>query len=182
MMQTELIAGDSLQFSTAVDSYPASAGWALSYRLVPRAGGAAITINATSSGDDYAVSVAAAATAGWTPGEYGWAAYVHQAGARYTVGTGQISIKPDPATMAAGTDTRSQAERAVADLKAALAAWSPVRKSYAIGDVQMTFNSTADILQLLSFWESALLRERQAAALARGTANPNKIFVRSARA
>ena len=39
MIQTTLIAGDSLSFRTAVPAYPASAGWALAYRFVPRLSG-----------------------------------------------------------------------------------------------------------------------------------------------
>lgn len=182
MIQTELIVGDTLQFETAVPDYPAVLGYALTYRLVPRAGGAPITISATAAGNNYAVNVAAATTAAWTPGDYAWAAYVSLAGARYTVGTGQITLRPDPGAMAAGTDTRTQAERALADLKAALAAWTPTRKSYQVGDVAMTFNSSADILQLISYWERQVLSEKAAAALARGLANPNKVYVRTARA
>ena len=181
MNVSEIIAGDSLQFTTSVPDYPATGGYALTYRLVPRVSGTAIEIPATASGSDYLVSVAAAATAAWGAGEYSWHAYVTLGGARYTAGDGQITIKPNPATISAGTDTRSDAEKAVADLKTALKAWSPTRKSYTVGDVSMTFNSTTDILRLLSFWETALARETAAAASAAGRKSPRRVFMRSAR-
>lgn len=182
MNVSEIIAGDSLQFSTSVPDFPATGGYTLKYRLVPRVSGTAIVITAAASGDDYAVDVAAATTAAWGAGEYSWHAYVELGSARFTVGTGQITIKPNPATMAAGTDTRTLAAKALDDLKAALAAWTPTRKSYQIGDVAMTFNSTADIVGLIEFWSRQVQAEKTAAALAGSRLNPNKIYVRSGRA
>ncbi len=181
MNVSEIIAGDSLQFRTSVPDYPATGGYVLTYRLVPRASGSAIEITAAGSGDDYLVTVAAATTASWAAGEYSWHAYVTLGGARYTVGDGQITIKPNPATLAAGTDTRSEAAKAVADLKSALKAWSPTRKAYTVGDVSMTFNSTTDILRLLSFWETALAREIAADSAAAGRKSPRRVFMRSGR-
>ena len=83
---TELIVGDTLQFDTDVPDYPASDGYTLTYRLVPRVSGSAIEITATADGDTFAVNVAAATTAAWTAGEYSWHSYVTLSGARYTVG------------------------------------------------------------------------------------------------
>lgn len=182
MNVSEIIAGDSLQFTTSVPDYPATSGYALTYRLVPRVSGSAIVITATASAADYAVDVAASTTATWGAGEYSWHAYVEEGSARFTVGTGQLTIKPNPATMAAGTDTRTQAAKALEDLKAALAAWTPTRKSYQIGDVAMTFNTSADIVQMIGFWSRQVQSEQTAASLAGGRFNPNKIYVRSGRA
>jgi hypothetical protein len=182
MNVSEIIAGDSLQFTTSVPDYPASDGYTLKYRLVPRSAGTAIVITATASGDDFAIDVAASTTATWGAGEYSWHAYVEDGSARFTVGTGQLTIKPNPATMAAGTDTRTLAAKALDDLKAALAAWTPTRKSYQIGDVAMTFNTTADIVQMIEFWSRQVQAEKAAQSLAGGRLNPNKIFVRSGRA
>lgn len=181
MNVSEIIAGDSLQFTTSVPDYPATGGYALTYRLVPRVAGSAIEIPTTASGDGYAVSVAAATTATWAAGEYSWHAYVTLGAARYTVGSGQVTIKANPATLSAGTDTRTDAQKAVADLKAALKAWDPLRKTYTVGDVSMTFNSTADILKMLSYWERELAREDAAAASAAGRRPSRRVFMRSAR-
>lgn len=177
----QIIAGDTLQFRTAVPDYPADAGYTLTYRLVPRAAGAPIEIVATAAGADYVVTAAAAVTAAWTPGEYAWHAYVERAGARYTRGTGPVTILPDPATAPAGTDSRSQARKAVEDLKLALAAWNPLRRSYAVGDTTMTFNGAAEILRLLSYWEAQLAGEDSANAIAAGMKSPHRVYVRSAR-
>ena len=91
-------------------------------------------------------------------------------------------VKPDPRTVAAGADTRSQAQRALDDAKTALAAWTPTRKRYRIGDREMEFNTSADIVKLVKYWEIELKRERRAQALAEGRPDPAKTYVRINRA
>ena len=179
----ELYVGDSLQFETSVPEYPASGGYTLKYRLVPRAGGSAYVITASASGDAYAVNVAAATTAAWVAGEYSWHAYIEISGARYTVGSGQLTLRPDPSAIAGGTDTRTQAEIALAQAKAAYASMSanPGRKSYTIGDVSVTFNSPAEILTTINYWETQVQREQHADAIRKGLKNPNRVYVRSLR-
>jgi hypothetical protein len=68
-MLPQVAAGDTLTHSVTLSDYPASAGWVLSYRLIPRTG-SAITFNAAADGDNFAVSVAAATTSAWTAGTY----------------------------------------------------------------------------------------------------------------
>lgn len=177
MNVSQIIAGDTLQFTTAVPDYPASDGYTLTYRLVPRVAGTAITFDATASGDDYAISVAAAATSAWAAGEYAWHAYVTKDGARYTQGSGQITILPDPAAVAAGTDSRTQAEIALAAARAALAAWTPTTKSYTIGDVSKTFASPAEIREVITYWQGRVDAERAAADRAAGRPNRTRYYV-----
>src|SRR3712207_4291703 len=109
-MQSTIVAGDTLKFKKSLSEYPASAGWALSYRLVPRSG-SVITINATTDGDSFLVNVAASTTANYAAGPYEWNAYVTKAGESYTIESGRLTIKPDPRQMVAGTDTRSHARK-----------------------------------------------------------------------
>lgn len=178
MNLSEIFVGDTLQFDVSVPSYPASGGYTLTYRLVPLSGaGAALTFNATADGDDYTVSVAAATTAAWTAGDYSWSSYVTLSGARYTVGQGLLTLKPNPASMAAGTDTRTQAEIALAAAKAALAAWTPTTKSYTIGDVSKTFNTPAEIREVLNYWQGRVDAERAAADRAAGRPNRSRYYV-----
>ena len=161
-MQQHLIVGDSLNFPASTPDYPANDGWVLKYRLVPRAagGGAApIEIIATAEGADHRVAVTAAVTATWVAGDYGWSSWVGKGAEQYTVDQGQITLRPNPRTVAIGTDLRSQAEKALADAKAALATWSPTRRRYRIGDREMEFNSTADIVKLITWWEQQVAAE-----------------------
>jgi hypothetical protein len=76
-------AGDTWRWTRTLADYPASAGWALSYTLINAA--AKITINATASGDDHAVTVAAATTGGYAAGTYDWRARVTRTGEVFTM-------------------------------------------------------------------------------------------------
>lgn len=160
-MQQQLIAGDTLNFLSGTPGYPASDGWTLNYRMVPRtAGGTAITITAVAEGADHRVQVPANTTATWVADTYGWSAWVENAGGeKYTVQDGQITIKPDPRAMPVGTDTRSQARRALDDARTALAAWTPTTRRYRIGDREREFSSTGDVLKLISHLERAVEAE-----------------------
>jgi hypothetical protein len=75
---TRVIVGDTLAFTVTVPGYPASEGWTLKYRLIPRASGSAIGFGSTASGAEHVVNVPAATTAAWAAGEYNWAAYVER--------------------------------------------------------------------------------------------------------
>lgn len=160
MQQQDLIAGDSLNFLTSVPQYPASSGWVLSYRLVPRTGGATpVDITATAEGDDFRVAVPATVTAEWTADAYTWFSWVDKAGESYTVGDGQLTVKPNPRTAAAGYDGRSQARKALDDARAAFAAWTPTRRRYKIGEREMDFSSPADIIKTITYWEQQVATE-----------------------
>lgn len=146
-MQRELIAGDSLDFETTVPGYLASDGWTLTYRLVPRSGSAAvIEFNASASGDDYAIAVAAGATAQWAAGEYSWAAYVSKSGARHTVEDGTITIRPDPGAIPAGTDTRSHAQIVLDAIEAVIERRATKdQEEYRIGDRMLKHTPLAEL-------------------------------------
>lgn len=180
MQQQTLVVGDSLRFTTATPQFPASAGWVLKYRLVPRfTPGSAIEIVCTASGDEHLAAVPASTTVNWTAGDYGWASWAEGGTAeKYTVDKGQITLLPDPRVAAAGADTRSVAERAYDQAQAALAAWTPTRRKYRIGDREMEFSSKADIVGVVHYWQAEVAKERRAAALAQGLPDPRKSYVR----
>jgi hypothetical protein len=183
-MQPDLIAGDTLNFETTVPAYPPSASWVAKIRLVPRAGGSPIVITAASAGggERYAFQVGPSVTATWPAGVYGWSLWVERAGERYTQESGQLTVRPDPAAMAGGIDTRSQAQKALEDARAALAAWTPTTRKYTIGGRQMEFNSVAEILQLISHWQVEVKREQAAERMAAGLDARRKVHVRIGRA
>lgn len=167
MQQTELIAGDSLNYLSTATGYSAADGWVLKYRLIPRTvGNSAIDITATAEGADHRVQVAAATTASWAADTYGWAAWVEMGAEKYTVQTGQLTVQPDPRTAAVGTDTRSLARRALDDAKAALAAYSPTKRRYRIADREMEFNSPGDIIKTITYWEGKVDAEDRLAGRA----------------
>jgi hypothetical protein len=169
-MQSQLEAGTTLNYEATVAHYPSNEGWALKYRLVPQfATGAPIDINASAapSGKGYLVQVAAGVTSAWAPGKYSYSAWVTNGGGEvYPAQSGYIEILPDPRTATAGTDLRSQARKALDDARAAFAAWSPVQRRYKIADREREFNSPADILVVIRYWEQQVAVEDRLAGRA----------------
>lgn len=185
MDATTLTAGTTLSYTTSVPGYPANESWVLKYRLVPRVSGAAILLTGAADGADptlHRITASAAVTAGWTAGMYSWASWVEKAAEVYDVAKGSVKVLPDPRAITAPFDTRSDAQIALEAARAALAAWTPTTKSYTIGDRSYTFNSPDEILSVISFWQSEVKREENAAGMAAGLASRRKVCVRLNRA
>jgi hypothetical protein len=183
-MQTDLIAGDTLNFETTVTAYPPSAGWTAKIRLVPRSGGSPIVITAATAatGDRYAFQVGPGVTAAWPAAVYGWALWVEKAGERYTQESGQLTVRPDPAGIAGGVDTRSAAVKALDDLRTAWAAWcasgSFTAGSYSIGGRTMQYRSIAELRAAISAAERDVEAEKRAARIAAGLGGRTRFVVR----
>lgn len=184
-MFSAFAAGDSNRFTVSLADYPASAGWTLHYRLTPRAaGGTAYTFNASASGDDHAVNVAASVTANWLTGDYTVTAWVtHADGSRFSVPSqgGQLTIKPDPSTLAAGTDTRSDAERALAAITAQISGKATsATEMYRVAGRELRTYPLADLLKLQAKYRSEVNAERVAAGLQPlGGSGVRRILVRT---
>lgn len=182
MTTNRIYAGDTLEFGLNVPDYPPSAGWTLRQRYVPRfTTPTQLPIDRTATAGpvlvggvsyDYAITATPATTAGWAPGQYGWHTWVERAGVRVTLeGTqfvGELTVLPDPATATAGVDTRSQAQRALDDARAALAAWTPTYRKHQVGDRAVEFNAVSEIQALVRYWQAEVDKER---AIAEGRAS-----------
>jgi hypothetical protein len=174
-----ITAGDTVAWSKSIADYPASAGWALNYRLINAS--AKIDIAASASGNDYAVLVTAATSAGWTPGRYDWISSVTKGAERYTIERGVVTIDTNLAAQAAGLDIRSDAKKILGALMVAYAAAATNRafvQDYEIAGRRMSFNSKADWLLEINFWKREVASEARTARLAAGLDAGNKIYVR----
>lgn len=158
-----LQAGDTLRWQRQLPDYPADAGWVLAYRLINAV--TRIDIVSTADGAAHAVQVAASVSAAYPPGDYTWAAFVTSATERHTIGHGQLRVLPDLAAAAAGQDGRSEAQRALADLRAALLRWlssSGHVSEYEIAGRRMRFASAQDIRARIAIAEQEVAREAAA--------------------
>jgi len=181
-MQNQIVAGETLNYRAIAPDYPASAGWVVTLYLNPRAGGTATSVSSTADGDDHLLQVSATTTASWDAGAWGWETWAALGAERYRLEHGQWEVVPGLIGAAAGTDTRSQARRALDDAKAAFAAWTPTTRRYKIGAREMEFSSTAEIIQVISYWENEVRREENAAGMAAGRPDKRKVHVRLGRA
>lgn len=187
-MRTEIVVGDTLNFLTTTTGYPASAGWVLTYKLIPKTvGPAVISIPSTPEGDDHRVIVTAAVTAAWVAGEYSFEAYVTKALERYRVESGQVRIAVNPAT-ATSLDNRSHERKVLEAIEAVIEnrASQTQREmiEYTIGSRSQKFDaieSKAELLKLHSKYKWLVANEEARAAIAAGQPNPRNVRIRFGR-
>lgn len=166
-MQSNLTLGDTLNFTTTVTDYPASAGWTLKYRLVPRITGTPILLTGAADSVDPAlhrIQASASVTAAWAAGDYSWFSWVDKALESYRIDQGSIELEADPRTSSAPLDLRTDAQKALEQARAAFAAWNGTTLLYHIGTRRMQFNTAGDILKVVNYWENVVRREQQCAS------------------
>lgn len=173
---SEIIIGDTIKWRREDLSahYPASS-WTLNYAL---RGPAVIDITATADGDNFSVSVAKTTTAGWTVGDYWWAAYVSKGTERYQIDSGTVKLKPNLSAIASGTyDGRSDAKIAYDN---AIDIWKNVKRygSYSIAGRTFTLRDMPEIIAYVDRCKADYLREVKAEKIANGEASGGKVLVR----
>lgn len=168
-------AGDTIRWNKTLADYPASDGWALAYTLLNA--NSKITINASASGSDHAVTVPAATSATWTAGTYTWRAQVSNAGEVYTVGEGRITVAPSFG--AATLDTRSSARKALEAVEAYLADPNNLTAaSYEIAGRSLDRFPLPDLWKHRDRLRFEVAREDAATRAAAGLPDTRRVFVR----
>ena len=150
-------AGNTFTFTRTFADY--GTGWTLSYRLVSPTL-PAIDIPASFASGTYTVAVASATTSGWAPGDYRMSGYVTDGTNRYSVYDDDLTITPDLGVEATA-DTRTWAEKTLADVEAMLAG-SLVRPelSYSINGRTYSFRTTADLLRTRDYLRADIAHDR----------------------
>lgn len=174
-LPTTLYAGDTISFSDSLDSYNASDGWTLTYSFVNAE--AKHSIDSTADGDDFAFAVAKAVTSAWGKGSYKYAATVDNGTDRFTVGTGDVTIRPD---LSAGpVDDRNHVEKVLDALEAMLEGKATVdQQSMSIGGRSVARFSPLELLQWRGDYRNQLLALKRAERIANGTGGNGKILTR----
>jgi len=128
-LPASLIAGDTWQWTDEFADHPAPA-WVVTYYFEML--GSTFNVVAAASGSAHQATIAAATTAGYKPGRYGWFARAISAGVAKTIAQGELVVEIDPA--AAGTaDRRSWARKTLDAVEAALLAFATTNiQSYTI--------------------------------------------------
>lgn len=180
MLTNRIKQGVTYSWLATIDDYPypASEGWSLRLVMNPRAGGPIITVNSTASGDEHLVQISAAVTATYAAGEYGYEIYAIKAAEQYDLEAGQLTIVPGLLVAPAGTDTRSQAEQALAALQSVMSGTaSSSTKRYRINGRELEHYSPEELIKLHGFYERKVAEERRAAGLQDGRGSVRKILV-----
>jgi hypothetical protein len=198
-MKDSWFIGDAQDFTTSVPDYPASAGWTLKYRLIPRVSGSAVELLSSPEGDNHRVVIASATSAGWTAGEYSCVAWVQNgSGEKHTVdpdvrnerGNTSLLVRllPNPRTVAA-YDGRSPARAALDAANAALAGYGSAAFSnvaeYSINGRSMRFREFRDQGEFLVYRSklaAEVWREDDRALVAAGKPSKRFVYARCVRA
>ena len=155
-----------------------SSGYTLVYEI---RGPAVLTLNATTSGQGWKTTLSLVDSAKLLPGHYTFAAYVKATGIRVTAATGNFTITPDITLGSTGFDSRSLAERALADAELALANLTSSGKrmrEYSIGSRSAKYYTAAELIAAISYWKILVRNEQHAKSIANGLGNPSNLQVR----
>lgn len=158
----EFAAGDTLSFERAFSSYPASQGWVLDYEMrgTGNASGQPISFQSVADGDDHAVIVPAATTAGWLAGSYTLAGYAvnNSSSQRHQIYEGQLSVKTNLQT-AGGSDVQPTfAQQMVQMLESILIGKNDLTESR-IGETIFRYESIIAVRQEHGYWKSVRRNE-----------------------
>ncbi len=179
-----IAAGDTVSFAFSHADFPASAGWAMSWRLV--GDGIALSLTATASGDAFTVAATASATAALTVPAVGVPCTLlgtaSKAGERFEVYRAACLLLPNPATITG--DLRGHAARTLAAIEALLEGRATKdQQSYRIGDRELARIPIPELLALRDDYRREARREESAALLASGQpGRPRVVLTRMARA
>ncbi|GAA4419905.1 hypothetical protein [Acidovorax lacteus] len=168
-------AADSLGFTLSLAAYPASAGWSLEISVANAA--QRYTFTSSASGDQHAVVVPSATTAGWAPGAYTITVRAKRGSGpaieQTTLGAQAFRVLPDP--FAAPVDGRSFARRALDAIEAV------IEQRATRSDLELTINgrtvkhmAPADLERLRSIYKREVAAEERAAAIAQGARMPSR--------
>lgn len=174
---TELRVGDTWAWTRSLADWPASV-WTLTYYL--RNASAHIDVEATSDGDDFAVTVEKAVTSDYAAGWYDWVAVVDDGTSRHEVSRGRLRVLPDYSA-AAALDARSFARQMVDSIEAALLDRASTDQldviNAALADRSLS-RDKAGLITLRSHFLAEARREEHTEALRRGEGGKGRILVR----
>lgn len=176
----QIIAGDTLNFTTAVADYPASNGWTLTHRLIPRTSGTAIVLTSAADSEDpdlHRTQATAATTAAYAAGNYSWVAYAAKGAERYTVAQGAIEILANPGAVSA-MDLRTHARKMLEAIEAWLESKDPAVAEYEIAGRRMKYIPPSELIKLRSRYQLEVSGEDASARLAAGLGGGRRIQFR----
>lgn len=154
-------AGDTITWRRELAGYPAGAGWSLKYTLVSNAGAKAIS--AAAEGDSYTVTIPAATSKDYPPGNYVLTEYVVKDDERRTIGTSRLCVLADLAGATAAIDTRTHARKVLDMLEAWLERKAPTAGMYRLGERELQNYPLPELLKLRDKYRAEVLRETAAA-------------------
>lgn len=157
--------------------YPATS-WTLTYSFVNSSGQFSVT--ASADGLAFAVSVAAATTAGRAAGAYSWVAKVSCSPMVVTVSRGTVTLLPDLSTYTTGYDVRTHAEVMLDAIESALEGRASAGQLDLLRKVlnsQQIDRDVEKLITLRNYYRSEVRREQAEVRAAQGLASGRRVLV-----
>lgn len=153
---TSIRAGVTFDHTIRLQLYPAPL-WALSVLLRgPKSIDiTSLPVNTT----EHQLLVDAATTAAWTPGDYLYSVRAVSSGTVLEIESGSVTMQPDMATVADGTDARVHAQRCLDAIEAVLEKRATQdQERYTINNRELHRTPIGDLLKLRDYYRAELAR------------------------
>lgn len=171
----EITAGDTVTWTKTLEQYPAPE-WQLNYVLLNASH--KIQITGVADGSNHLISVPAAVSVAYGAGSYKWQSYVTKGAERYTIATGQMTIKPDFAT-ALAMDTRSHVKKTLDALEAMIEGKaSRDVQEYSIQGRMLKHIPLTELMPLYEKYKRFYADEVASEKASKGAKTSKKIYVR----
>ncbi|OPY74729.1 MAG: hypothetical protein A4E64_02151 [Syntrophorhabdus sp. PtaU1.Bin058] len=162
-----------------VTKYPKASEWTLTYYA--KNATSQFSQAAAADGDDYLVTIAAAASAAFTAGDYTWMAYVHKGAGetleRYLVASGTFKVIPSFANTT-NYDNRSFAKKMVDAIEAWLVAGSQGILRVQIDGKTIEYQNKTDIVAALDKFGAEYEMEQRTERISKGLGHRGRILMR----
>ncbi|EIZ8584077.1 hypothetical protein MQY53_001602 [Salmonella enterica subsp. enterica] len=157
----QITAGLTLDLRLNFPAYPATS-WA---GVLLLRGPASIDLTASADGNAFAFHADATATATWTPGDYWYSVRVTSVDELKEAQNGKVKILPDMASLPAGYDGSTYAERVLAAIEAVIERRASLdQESYKINNRELSRTPISDLLTLRDQFKREVSKERAAKA------------------
>lgn len=170
-----LQAGDTWQWTKTLSDYPTSAGWALTYYFKNEESSFSIACTVTNAQFQARVDPVTSAT--YRPGRYHYLARVSNGTDSYIVVEDNLDVAPDPSTGGA-LDPRTHAQKVVAALMKLAERRAGGRQHVTIDGVSLMFDTQADIIRAITYWEGRVESEQNAYRIKKGKGSLRTIRTR----
>ncbi len=165
--------GNTVPFTLNFASFPVGT-WTLAF-VLSRGTTAPVSTAATTSGNDFLVTLSAAVTAALAPGIYQWAAYVTSSSQRTTAATGALTVLPNLSV----TQTPSNAQAMVTLLESVLQTFAATdKKMVNFNGQQFERQSVKEYQEQYTFWKAQLIAEQRALAAQRGESTGDRVAIK----
>lgn len=172
---TSFAAGDTVQWTVAFADYPATT-WTVTYYF---RGASKQSVQATASGTNHAVTIAATTSAAWTPGEYWWEAYAVSGSERHRVNSGRLTVGKNFSVSDEVFDGRTHVQITLEAIEAVIENRATSdQQAYTIAGRSLQRMPIRDLLFLRERYSALYAAEQRQEAIARGESGNRKILAR----